>query len=112
MKERLNRKARRGNPTALFIYPFSCIVDNMRNGSYRPAGPQARGGKHVSFSGGVLMRDSLQLPVQAIGFALCAWIVWHLLGQEGLSAFSMIALLVLLLDNARLRRKLRDTEKH
>jgi hypothetical protein len=95
----------------LFVL-FDAFLITFAMAVCRPAEPQARGEKHVSLSGGGFMSDSLNLLLQAAGLALCAWIVWHLLGQEGLSAFSMIALLVLFLENARLRRKLRNAERH
>ena len=43
--------------------------------------------------------------------ALLAWAFWHYLGTDAFSAMSIIAILLLGVDNARLRVKLRASRE-
>lgn len=58
------------------------------------------------------MKDSAALLLSAFLIALFGWSFWHFLGGNALQTLSMIAMLVLGIDNQRLRRKLRESEKH
>jgi len=53
------------------------------------------------------MKDGFYLLLTAGAFSLIAWGFWHFLGADGFSAVSTLALLALLGDNIRLRRKLK-----
>lgn len=53
------------------------------------------------------MKDSLILIGTAILLAVIGWALWYFAGREGFGMFSSLALLLLLADNFRLRRKLR-----
>lgn len=57
------------------------------------------------------MKDSLLLVLVAVLFALIGWAFWHFLGENGFSIISTLALLAVLGDNIRLRRKLRDAQR-
>jgi hypothetical protein len=54
------------------------------------------------------MKDNLILLLPASAFALVAWAFWHFFGENGFSVISTLALIVLFIDNLRLRRKLRS----
>lgn len=56
------------------------------------------------------MKDSLALLVTAIVVAIAAWAFWHFLGADALQVFSLLATIVLLADNVRLRRRLRESK--
>jgi hypothetical protein len=58
------------------------------------------------------MKDALLLLGTAAGVSLFVWIIWQLLGKDGLSIFSTFALLITLADNIRLRRKLKGERKN
>ena len=53
------------------------------------------------------MKDALLLLATALGLSLVAWLAWQALGEDGLSIFSTLALLIVVTDNIRLRRRLR-----
>ena len=53
------------------------------------------------------MKDSFALLLTAGAFSLIAWGFWHFLRADGFSAVSTLALLALLVENIRLRRKLK-----
>jgi hypothetical protein len=55
-----------------------------------------------------MMRDDLVLILTALVCAGFAWAFWHYLGEQGLGALTVIALIALAADNYRLRRRLRD----
>ena len=57
------------------------------------------------------MKDAFQLLIAATVFAIVAWAFWHFLGKDGFSALSTVALLVLVVDNIRLRRKLKSEQR-
>ena len=51
--------------------------------------------------------DNALLLIAAVGASAFAWGFWHLLGETGSTVLLTIAIIVLLTDNIRLRRKLR-----
>lgn len=53
------------------------------------------------------MKDRIFLLLGAVLVAISAWAFWHYSGADGFSLFSLIALIVAVADNVRLRRKLR-----
>ncbi|AMO98115.1 putative membrane protein [Collimonas arenae] len=57
------------------------------------------------------MKDHFQLLTGGALFAIIAWAFWHFLGNDAFSALSTIALLVLFVDNVRLRRKLKPEQR-
>lgn len=54
------------------------------------------------------MKDSIALILTAIGMAGLAWCFWYFLGNNRFEVIATIALIVLTVDNVRLRRKLRS----
>jgi len=54
------------------------------------------------------MKDAIQLLITAVVLAIAAWAFWHFLGQESFGALSTVGLIVLCVDNIRLRRKLKS----
>lgn len=56
-------------------------------------------------------KDSWLLILVAIGMAALAWGFWHVAGGEGSNIITTIALIVLLVDNLRLRKELRTKER-
>jgi hypothetical protein len=52
-------------------------------------------------------RDNALLLVVGTLAAVCAWGFWRLLGDAGFTVLLAIAVISLLIDNIRLRRKLR-----
>ncbi|WP_175511256.1 hypothetical protein [Collimonas sp. OK307] len=57
------------------------------------------------------MTHGFQLLGAAFVLAIIAWAFWHFLGNDGFGVLSTIALLVLVIDNIRLRRKLKSEQK-
>jgi len=57
------------------------------------------------------MNDRLQLLLAAGVFAVLAWTFWHILGNDAFSALPTIMLIVVVVDNVRLRRQLRSNTK-
>jgi hypothetical protein len=53
------------------------------------------------------MKDRLLLLAASIACSLLAWAFWHYLGGDAPSALVTIMLVVVVADNARLRRQLR-----
>lgn len=53
------------------------------------------------------MRAATLLLLASALLATLAWAFWHYLGADGFGAMSIIAILVLGVDNARLRAQLR-----
>lgn len=53
------------------------------------------------------MRDSIVLLVAGVIVAAVAWVFWNVLGADGFAVLNIVALVVLLADNFRLRRQLR-----
>jgi hypothetical protein len=54
------------------------------------------------------MRDRLLLIVAGAVCAVLAWMFWHILGNDAFSVFPTIMLVVVVIDNVRLRRQLRS----
>jgi hypothetical protein len=50
------------------------------------------------------MKDTIALVLAAIVFAALSWIFWHFLGSDAFSVITMLAAIVLLADNFRLRK--------
>lgn len=53
------------------------------------------------------MKDVALLCLASALFATLAWAFWNYLGDDGLSAIAIIALVIVGADNARLRSQLR-----
>lgn len=58
------------------------------------------------------MKDRLFLVIAAAAFATGAWAFWHFLGDDAFAAITLIALVGVVADNHRLRRKLRERTHH
>ncbi len=56
------------------------------------------------------MRDKLLLLMSAGVASLLAWLLWHHLQDEAYLTISLLALAGAILDNMRLRRRLRGRE--
>ncbi|MBZ2206466.1 hypothetical protein I4X03_004240 [Massilia sp. R798] len=54
------------------------------------------------------MNDRLLLLIIAAAVGNAAWAFWHFFGDDAFAALSLIALVGVVADNHRLRRKLRD----
>ncbi len=54
------------------------------------------------------MKDRALLFLTAAGSAGAAWTFWHYLGPDAFGILSLLALLILGVDNFRLRRKCRE----
>jgi len=67
--------------------------------------------RHASPSGSDRMKDDLLLLITALIVAQIAWAFWHFLGESAFSVVSTLALLILTVDNFRLRRKLRPEQR-
>ena len=55
------------------------------------------------------MNDRLLLIISAIIVAIASWAFWHFLGENAFTGLSTFFLISLVVDNIRLRRKLRST---
>lgn len=56
------------------------------------------------------MRDVASLFLASAVFAALAWAFWHYLGDDGFSAISIAAVVILGADNMRLRSALRANQ--
>jgi predicted acyltransferase len=56
------------------------------------------------------MNDGIQLLLAAIVLAGLSWVFWHFAGVDGLGILTTIAMAYLLIENRRLRRKLKESE--
>ena len=54
------------------------------------------------------MNDSIALAIAAVVFAALSWMFWHFLGSDGFGVVTMLAAVVLLADNFRLRKSLKN----
>lgn len=54
------------------------------------------------------MKDRLILVISAAGLSIGAWAFWHFLGDDAFAAITLVALMVVIADNHRLRRQLRE----
>lgn len=54
------------------------------------------------------MKDRLLLVIAAVVFATGAWAFWHFLSDDAFAAITLVALVGVVADNHRLRRKLRE----
>ena len=54
-----------------------------------------------------VMKDSLLLMLVATLVATASWAFWHYLGKEALDGYTAMIAVLLVLDNARLRRALK-----
>lgn len=52
------------------------------------------------------MKDRLALVVGAVAFSALGWAFWHFLGNDALNAMLILALVGVVADNVRLRRRL------
>jgi len=50
------------------------------------------------------MKDALALVVAAVVFGTFSWFFWHFFGSDAFSVITMLAAIVLLADNFRLRK--------
>jgi hypothetical protein len=57
------------------------------------------------------MKDRFRLILVAGVLAVLAWTFWHYLGKEAFSTLSTCMLIVVAMDNIRLRRQLRSDAK-
>ncbi|KQZ27518.1 hypothetical protein [Duganella sp. Root1480D1] len=57
------------------------------------------------------MKDEVLLLLSAIACALGAWAFWRYLDADAIVVLMMLALVSVVADNLRLRRKLRETER-
>lgn len=57
------------------------------------------------------MRNSFGLFTSALLVSSLAWAMWHWLGDSGFSAISTLAIIALAIDNARLRKQLKERIK-
>jgi len=58
-----------------------------------------------------MMRDQILLILCAFGCAAAAWAFWHYLDTHAVGMLALIALLSVVADNLRLRRKLRAAQR-
>lgn len=58
------------------------------------------------------MKDQVGLFLAGLAFALGAWAFWHYLDTDAVLALLSLALVSAVADNRRLRRKLRETQRH
>ncbi len=56
------------------------------------------------------MKDGAALLFAALASALFAWAFWHYLGRYAVDVLLMVTLVASVVDNFRLRRKLRDKD--
>lgn len=54
------------------------------------------------------MKDRLLLLIAAAALAIAAWGFWHFLDDDAFAVITLIALVGVVADNHRLRRKLRE----
>lgn len=54
------------------------------------------------------MKDSVLLLAVAVIVAMAAWVFWHYVGLNGFELLSTLMIVVLAVDNMRLRRELRN----
>lgn len=54
------------------------------------------------------MKDGAALLVVSAGCALFAWAFWHFLGRNAVDVLLLVTLVSTVVDNFRLRRKLRE----
>ena len=57
------------------------------------------------------MKDAFLLIFTAAGFALIAWAFWHFFGKDSFGILATLALVIVLVDNIRLRRKLKAEQR-
>ncbi len=57
------------------------------------------------------MKNSLFLILAATSLAAIAWMFWHMLGRDAFDVFSAIVLLILLIDNIRLRSEAKKSKR-
>lgn len=57
------------------------------------------------------MKDALLLLVTGVAFSVFAWAFWHYLGNDAFGVLNTLFLVVLAVDNFRLRRQLRARPK-
>ena len=54
-----------------------------------------------------MMKDQILLLITGSVVAIISWVFWYFLGEASFIVFTIIVMLVLSVDNMRLRRKLR-----
>lgn len=57
------------------------------------------------------MKDAASLLFFGIFFSAVAWFFWHVLGSDAMNVLVVLCLIVVAVDNARLRRQLRDARQ-
>lgn len=57
------------------------------------------------------MKDQIQLLIVALLLSFSAWVFWRYSGEAGFLILSSITVLVVVSDNMRLRRKLKDAQE-
>ncbi len=58
-----------------------------------------------------MMKDQIWLILCALGCAAVAWAFWHYLDNHAVSVLTLIAMVSVVADNLRLRRKLREAQR-
>jgi len=53
------------------------------------------------------MKDSLLLLATGVACSVAAWAFWHYLGSDAFGVLNTLFLVVVVVDNVRLRRQLR-----
>lgn len=57
------------------------------------------------------MKDAASLLFFGMLFSAVAWLFWHVLGSDAMNVLVAVCLVVVAVDNARLRRQLRDAQQ-
>jgi len=57
------------------------------------------------------MKDGLLLLLTGLVCAAAAWAFWHYLGDDAVAVLMCVALVSVVADNIRLRRKLKDRRR-
>lgn len=57
------------------------------------------------------MKDAASLMFFGSLFSAVAWLFWHVLGSDAMNVLVAVCLVVVVVDNARLRRALRDARQ-
>jgi uncharacterized membrane protein YfcA len=58
------------------------------------------------------MKEMLFLIISAVILSIVGWLFWHYTGSEGVSTLTTLALIVSVIDNIRLRRRLESKQKN
>jgi hypothetical protein len=55
------------------------------------------------------MKDRLIVLAMGLALSMIAWAFWHYLGKDAFSVLPTVTLIIVLADNVRLRRELRNS---